>query len=86
MSVNSLAIKDYLLLKGFRKALGYLEIHDTSTSFSFRTNSRVSKVRGAKVGMVIGIDRGHSRGDITSESKLANYDTLRYVHYIISSE
>ena len=74
------------LLKGLRKALGYLEIHDTSTSFSYRTNSRVSKVRGAKVGMVIGMDRGHPRGDITSESKLAIYDILRYIHYIIASE
>ena len=85
-SVNSLAIKDYLMLKGLRKALGYLEIDDESTPFSFRTNSRVSKVRVAKVGMVIGMDRRHPRGDITSESKRAIYDILRYIHYIISSE
>ena len=85
-SVNSLAVKDYLLLEGLRKALGYLEIDDKSTPSSFHINSRVSKVRVAKVGMVIEMDRRHSRGDITSESKLAIYDILRYIHYIISSE
>ena len=85
-SINSLAIKAYLLLQALKKAMGYLEIDDKSMPFSFSTNSCISKVRIAEVGMVIGMDHGHPRGDITSESKLAISDSLRYIHDIISSE